>query len=153
RAAEADARTALAAAELPAPPLYRVLNGGLLVDALVEQGELEAAEHALASVAGEAEGGSLTAAVLRFARGRLRFEQGRAAEALEDFTAVGARLTAGVVSCPSFLPWRSAAALAHVALGNRDDAVRLSREELDLAEGFGAPRTLGVARRACGLVV
>ena len=39
--AEADARTALAAAELPAPTFYRVLNGGVLIDALVEQGELD----------------------------------------------------------------------------------------------------------------
>ncbi|HEY7018973.1 MAG TPA: AAA family ATPase [Gaiellaceae bacterium] len=151
RAAEADARTALAASELPAPPLYRVLNGGLLVEALVEQGELEAAERALAFVDGEAQGASLTAVVLRFARGRLRFEQGRAGEALEDFTAVGARLSAGLVSCPSFLPWRSAAALAQLALGD-SDATRLSQEELGLAEAFGAERALGVARRVCGLV-
>jgi DNA-binding CsgD family transcriptional regulator len=151
RAAEADGRTALAATELPAPPLYRLLNGGLLVETLVEQGDLGAAERALAPFDGEAQGGSLTAAVLRFACGRLRFEQGRASDALEDFTAVGARLTAGLVSCPSFLPWRSAAALAQIALGNRDEAVRLSREELDLAETFGAPRALGVAKRACGL--
>jgi DNA-binding CsgD family transcriptional regulator len=152
RAAEADARTALAAGELPAPPLYRVLNRGLLVEALVEQGELETAEQGLAGVDGEAQGGSLTATVLRFARGRLRFEQGRAGEALEDFTAVGERLTAGRVSCPSFLPWRSAAALVQALLGDNEEAVRLAQEELDLAEAFGAPRTLGVARRACGLV-
>ncbi len=152
RAAEADARTALAATELPAPPIYRVLDAGLLVEALVEQGDLEAAERALAPLDGEAEGASLTAAVLRFARGRLRFEQGRVGEALEDFTAVGARLTAGLVGCPSFLPWRSAAALAQAALGNRDDAIRLAQEELDLAEAFGATRAVGVAARACGLV-
>ena len=42
--AEADARTALAATELPAPPMFRVLNGAVLVHALVEQGELDAAE-------------------------------------------------------------------------------------------------------------
>src|SRR5215213_3970757 len=37
-AAEGDARTALAAAELPAPTLYRVLNAGVLVVALTDQG-------------------------------------------------------------------------------------------------------------------
>ena len=37
-AAEGDARTALAATELPAPPIYRVLNGGVLVGAHVDAG-------------------------------------------------------------------------------------------------------------------
>ena len=54
--AEADTRTALAAAELPAPAFYRVLNGGVLIDALVEQGELGAAAQALAPMDAEAEG-------------------------------------------------------------------------------------------------
>ena len=89
-AAEADTRTALAATELPAPPMYRVMNGGVLVKALVDQGELDAAEQALAPLDSEAESGSLTAAVLRLARGRLRVEQGRVAEGLEDFLGVGA---------------------------------------------------------------
>ena len=57
-AAEADARTALAAIELPAPPMYRVLNGGVLVKTLVEQGELDAAEQALAPLDSDAESGS-----------------------------------------------------------------------------------------------
>ena len=121
-AAEGDARTALAATELPAPPMYRVLNGGVLVEALVDQGELDAAEEALAPLDSEAESGSLIAAVLRFARGRLRVEQGRVAEGLEDFLAVGALLTRALVTCPSYLPWRSEAALAHLALGDREPA-------------------------------
>jgi DNA-binding CsgD family transcriptional regulator len=152
RAAEGDALTALAATELPAPPIYRVLNGGVLVEALVEQGELIKAEHALALHEGQAEGGSLTAAVLRHARGRLRLEQGRIAEGLEDFLAVGARISAGLITCPDFLPWRSAASLAYLALGNREAAERVSQEEVELADAFGAPRALGVARRAAGLV-
>jgi DNA-binding CsgD family transcriptional regulator len=152
-ASEADARTALAAAELPAPTLYRVLNGGVLVKTLVDQGELDAAEQALASLDSEAESGSITAAVLRLARGRLRVEQGRVAEGLEDFLAVGARLTSGMVTCPGFLPWRSDAALAHLALGKREPARRLADEELELARAFGTPRALGVAKRAAGVIV
>jgi tetratricopeptide (TPR) repeat protein len=88
-AAEVDTRTALATTELPAPPLYRVLSGGLLVRALLNQGELDAAEQALAPLDSEAEGGSLPASVLRFARGRLRVGQGRIGEGLEDFLSVG----------------------------------------------------------------
>ena len=150
--AEGDARTALAATELPAPPLYRVLNGALLIKTLVDHGELDGAEAALAPFEIEAEGGSLPAAVLRFARGRLRVEQGRITDGLEDFLAVGTRLTRGMVTCPSFLPWRSEAALAHRALGDGEAARRLAEEELELARAFGAPRALGIAKRAAGVI-
>jgi DNA-binding CsgD family transcriptional regulator len=151
-AAEGDARTALAATKLPAPPMYRVLNGALLLKALVDQGELEAAEQLLAPLDPETKSGSIIAAVLRFGRGRLRVAQGRVEEGLEDFLAVGAVLTRALVTCPSYLPWRSEAALAHLALGDREAATRLAAEELELAQAFGAPRALGVAKRAAGVV-
>ena len=151
-AAEGDTRTALAAAELPAPTLYRVLNGGVLVKTLVEQGELDSAQQALAPVDSAAESGSIYAAVLRLARGRLRVQQGRVAEGLEDFLAVGLALTRALITCPSYLPWRSDAALAQLALGEHEPARRLADEELELARAFGAPRALGVAKRAAGLL-
>jgi DNA-binding CsgD family transcriptional regulator len=151
-AAEGDALTALSATELPAPPMYRLLNGGVLVETLVEQGELDAAEQVLAPLDSEAESGSLTAAVLRLSRGRLRVAQGRVAEGLKDFLAVGVGLMRAMVSCPSYLPWRSEAALAQLALGDHESAERLAAEELELAQAFGTPRALGVAKRAAGLV-
>ena len=150
--AEADMRTALAATELPAPPIYRVLTGGLLVKTLVDQGELEAAEVVLAPLDSEAESEFVPNAVLRLARGRLRVEQARVAEGLADFLAVGVLLTRTMITCPSFLPWRSEAALAQLALGDPESARRLAEEELELARAFGAPRALGVAKRAAGLV-
>ena len=152
-AAEGDARTALAATELPAPPMHRVLNVAVLVETLVEQGQLDAAERALAPSESEAERGSLIAHVLRFARGRLRVAQGRPEEGLADFLAVGRLLTRGQVTCPGYLPWRSQAALAQLALGDREPARRLAEEELELAGAFGAPRALGAATRAAGVVV
>ena len=151
-AAEADTRTALAATELPAPPMFRVLNGGVLLKALVDQGELDAAERALAPLDSETESGSLISPPLRFARGRLRVAQGRVAEGLEDILAVGALLTRSLVTCPGALAWRSEAALAHLALGDHESAERLAEEELQLARAFGAPRALGVALRAAGVV-
>jgi len=78
-AAEGDARTALAATELPAPPIYRLMNGALLTNTLVDQGELDAAEAALAPFDSEAESGLASAWGLRFARGRVRATQGRVA--------------------------------------------------------------------------
>jgi DNA-binding CsgD family transcriptional regulator len=150
--AEGDARTALAATKLPAPPMYRVMNRGLLAKTLVEQGELDAAEEALAPLDSDAESGSVIAGEVRFARARLRIAQGRFAEGLEDFLAVGTLLTGATITCPSYLPWRSEAALAHLALGDHESAKRLAAEELELARSFGAPRALGVAMRAAGVV-
>jgi DNA-binding CsgD family transcriptional regulator len=150
--AECDTRTALAATKLPAPPMYRVLNGGVLINTLVEQGELDRAEETLAPLDSAAESGSLLAAEVRFARGRLSVAQGRVAEGLEDLLAVGTLLTRALVTCPSYLPWRSEAALAQLALGDRESAERFASEELELAQAFGGPRALGVAKRAAGVV-
>src|SRR5207247_6815320 len=105
------------ATELPAPPRFRVLNGAALLIAL-EQGELDAAEHALEPLDFETESGSLISPPLRLARGRLRVAQGRVTEGLEDFLAVGALLTRSLVTSPGALSWRSEAALAQRALGD-----------------------------------
>jgi DNA-binding CsgD family transcriptional regulator len=152
RAAEADTRTALSTTELPAPRMYRVLNGGLLVATLVSQGRLESAEEALDPIEAEAESESLIGTIVRFARGRLRVEQGLAAAGLADFLAVGELLTRASVSSPTYLPWRSEAALAQLVLGNRESAGRFAEEELELAQAFGAARARGVAKRAAGVV-
>jgi len=132
--------------------MYRVMNGSLLIKVLVDQGKLDDAEQALAPLDPEAGSGFATAWGLRFARGRLRVAQGRVAEGLEDFLGLGVDLTRAIVTCPSYLPWRSAAALAELALGERESAERHAEEELELARAFGAPRALGVAKHAAGVV-
>jgi DNA-binding CsgD family transcriptional regulator len=53
---------------------------------------------------------------------------------------------------PAFLAWRSQAALALLRLGEQDEARRLAGEELELSRIWGAPRALGAALRAAGLV-
>jgi DNA-binding CsgD family transcriptional regulator len=151
-AAEVDTRTALDAPDLGAPRLFRILNGGVLAATLVERGELDATKNVLASLESQIESDSLTAAMLRLARGRLRVAQGRRDEGLSDFLAVGQLATRAHVVCPGYLPWRSEAALAHLALADHEPAKRLADEELELARVYGAPRTLGVAKRAAGLV-
>jgi DNA-binding CsgD family transcriptional regulator/tetratricopeptide (TPR) repeat protein len=55
-------------------------------------------------------------------------------------------------SCPSLLPWRSAAALALAQLDEDERALELAREELRLAELLGTPRAIGIAQRAMALV-
>ena len=129
-----------------------MLAAGVLVDVLVERGDLDGAERALEPLAAELLGTSQTAAILRHARGRLRFAQHRWGEALVDFGAAGEIATRTGAISPCYLPWRSLAARAALAVGKPDTARRLSGEELELARAFGAPRTLGVALRAAGLV-
>ena len=43
------------------------------------------------------------------------------------------------------VPWRSYAALAHLALGDRTAAIRLSEQEVGHARAWGTPRALGLA--------
>lgn len=150
--AQTDTQTALAASELRAPALYRMLNAGVLVMALVDQGELDAAEEALVPLRDEVESTSMSAATLRFGRGRLRVAESRVDEGLADFLAVGRLTTAAQAVSPGCLSWRSEAALAYRLLGADDEARALATEELELARAFGAKRTLGVALRAAGIV-
>ena len=49
------------------------------------------------------------------------------------------------------MPWRSDAAIAHLALGATAEAKALAAREVALAREFHGPRTLGVALRAAGL--
>ena len=151
-AAEADTRTALDAPILPVPLMYRLLNAGLLVETLVERGELDAAEAELALLEPGEGFGSLVGSIACCARARLWVEQGRIDEGLAELLGRGALLTRAGITCPGVLPWRSEAALAHLALGERDPAQRLAGEELELARAFGAPRALGVAQRAAAVV-
>jgi DNA-binding CsgD family transcriptional regulator/transposase-like protein len=152
-AAEADARALLEAPGSPAPPILRNRAISVLVDVLVERGELQEAEQTLESVAADLAGRGVTAHVLRHSRGRLRFAQGRFGEALGDFRAAGEVTIGAVAPSPCYLPWRSDAALAILFLGEPEAARRLSDEEVELARAFGAPRVLGVALRAAGIVV
>jgi DNA-binding CsgD family transcriptional regulator len=132
--------------------MYRALNAGVLVKALVDQGKLDEADRVLAPLADEVETGFVAATILRLSRGGLRVARGGVAEGLDDFLAVGGDLTRALITSPAFLPWRSEAALAHLALGDHESAELLSAEELELAHAFGAQRTIGVASRAAGLV-
>jgi DNA-binding CsgD family transcriptional regulator len=151
-AAEADARAVLESPLLSTSLFYRQLAIGVLVNVLTERGELGQAERALEPVAADLQSTSRTAALVRHARGRLRFSQRRLGEALDDFQAAGDVATRALAISPCYLPWRSDAALSQLALGERAEAVRLSDEELGLARTFGAPHALGVALRAAGLV-
>ncbi|MBV9796606.1 MAG: AAA family ATPase [Solirubrobacterales bacterium] len=149
--AEADARVALETA--PDPPGFHAARAlAVLLETLAERGEFEVAEaanqrHGLAEQYPTVVHGGYVLA----ARGRLRLAELRPAAALEDLLAAGELLTRISGPSPPTTPWRSDAALAHLALGNQDEARSLAAEELALARVYNAPRTLGMALRATGL--
>ena len=127
-----------------------------LVQALAERGEFEAAEAALAVAEAdrppEAIGGSYSATLLLNARAKLRLAQGDARAALADALEVGRRQAVMREPNPAAVDWRSHAALAHAALGQRDAALALAQDELELARRFGAARAVGIALRTLGVI-
>jgi DNA-binding CsgD family transcriptional regulator len=150
-AAEGDTRTTLEAG-LPLLTFYRLLALSAMVDALRERGAFGEADRLFEEAGTEIEWRTVTANVLRAARGRLRLAQGRPQEALADALAAGEVAVAARSMSPSTVPWRSDAALAHLALGDRAAAERLAESELADARVVGAPRAIGLALRTLGVV-
>jgi DNA-binding CsgD family transcriptional regulator len=81
-------------------------------------------------------------------RGRLRMAEGAVRAGLEDVRQCGRRADEYAMCNPALLPWRNHAVFAHVALGERDDALRLANEELDFAQRLAGPIAEGAALRA-----
>jgi DNA-binding CsgD family transcriptional regulator len=145
--AEADARAALDAT-VPLGFTY-----AHLAEVLAERGDLAEAMRTLdlAGVPDENQPTYQTACLLD-PRARLRIAVGKVEEGLADLLSAGERLESFGIRNPSYSAWRSQAALALLGLGERQEARRLVGEEIDLARRWGAPRPLGVALRAAGLI-
>ena len=90
--------------------------------------------------------------VAQYARGCLHAADGDHEAAVADLLGVGTAATHWGIVNPAAIAWRSAAALSHSALGDRDAARSLVQEEIELARRWGATREIGVALRAAGLV-
>jgi ATP/maltotriose-dependent transcriptional regulator MalT len=151
--AETSARTSLELLTSHDIRLGSMIALGLLIEALVEGGELEAAEEALrgGGAAGELPPGLATNYLLR-ARGLLHLVQGRASEGLDDAVEFGRRDELWGLASPLASRWRSHAALALAALGDADKARRVAAEDLGLARRWGAASGIGIALRAGALV-
>jgi DNA-binding CsgD family transcriptional regulator len=121
--------------------------------ALIERGELDQAAAQLDQAAVDAalEQTSAQGLVLE-ARARIELIRGQPDRALQSALAAGKVFTDARISNPSILPWRSRAAIAAGAAGDRESAEDLLEEELELARRFGAPRPIGVALIAAGIV-
>ncbi|MFJ8150214.1 AAA family ATPase [Streptomyces sp. NPDC096048] len=94
-----------------------------------------------------------TSAYLLFARGVLARSEDDPHRARAFFRACGRwMLHYGCVN-PAVLPWRSLAAEAAHALGDDEEALRLSREELRLAARWGTRSALGRAELGLAVVI
>jgi DNA-binding CsgD family transcriptional regulator/tetratricopeptide (TPR) repeat protein len=152
--AETECREAFAASEAwGTSARFSVLLAAFLADALMEQGKLEDASHALAS-AGVGGRFPESAYPLLFldSRARLRLLRGDLAGGLDELLEAGRRFDELGGRNPAFMAWRSHAALAQQLLGQHEEARRLAWEELEHARTWGAPRALGAALRVAGLV-
>lgn len=149
--AEADARAALETGPRP-PGIHAAVALAALLQALAERGELKGAEAADQRYRlAEQFPTTMQAGWLLAARGRLRLAELRPAAALSDLLAAGDLFARLHILTPAGAPWRSDAALAHLALGVPAEARALAAEEVALAQAFNGPRTLGIALRAAGL--
>jgi len=152
--AEAEAREALALGQAwgPSARFYGHASA-FLADALMEQGKLDAATAALASIDfRESRLDSERVLFLRDSSARLRILRGDPAGGVEELLEAGRRFEAVGSRNPAFIAWRSPAALALHQLGDHEEARRLAKEELELARTWGAPRALGAALRVAGLI-
>jgi ATP/maltotriose-dependent transcriptional regulator MalT len=150
--AEADGRTALELLTLHGIPLGIPSSLGLLMEALVERGEADAAEAELrAADIGEEILPGPTNNFFFEARALLELARGRNREALGDLLEFGRRDEGWGVANPLASRWRSRAALVHLNLGEVEEARGLAAEDLERAQRWGTARGVGVALRASAL--
>ena len=131
--------------------LYLAAAGCCLVRAHAERGDVAAAAAVLERVDAGPPPVGMFGAWRSEAAGRLAAAEGDHGAALAAFLACGERLAGAVVN-PALFHWRSGAALAALQTGDRPLAERLAAQETALAQAWGAPRAVGVARRTAGLV-
>ncbi|MGW8554627.1 LuxR C-terminal-related transcriptional regulator [Streptomyces tubercidicus] len=141
----------LASASRGNPMIPLALAGVLRV--LLETGRRAEAESLLSLAEPERYGDVWQWTHLLEARARMRLADGDFANALEDLQECGRRQVAWHQDNPAILPWRSLAALAHLALGRSGQATRLAHQELEQAQAWGTPRTLGISLRTVAVTV
>lgn len=152
---QADAQTCLELALGSGLARLDRLAVAMLIAVYVEQGRIGDAQDVLGQlpeISIDDPDGPPAGSLLRDSRGWLCLAQGDPRSALANFDAIrrweqefGA--TGGVVQ----VSWRIGAAMAHLRMGQRLDALRLADEQLSLARCFGAASAIGVALRTLGL--
>ena len=152
--AEADARAALnLAPDVHGSQGFLSAAMGSLVYASLDRGTAdEELERMTDAFLHEQAADSLPYSHAIHARACLRVAAGDLHRGLQELLATGRRELEWNALNPAITPWRSSASLVHARLGDLEEARRLAAEEVALARTFGAPRALGVALRAAGIV-
>ena len=149
--AEADARAGLA--DSGSGSGLEALAISTLSAVMLERGEMVEAEQLVLPVAARCQDvDQFTALYAIHARGRLRIAQGEPRAGLSDLAACERWLASFGIGARGYIPWAADAARAHLALGERDRARELARDELARARRLAEPRALGVALRTAALV-
>ncbi|MDX2546774.1 AAA family ATPase [Streptomyces sp. WI04-05B] len=121
-------------------------------ESLIEQCDLTSATAALTADADFDRVGWTWQGPALLVRSRLLAARGNPAAALAVLHEYGAEENRARVTNLAGAPWRSRAALLHLTLGQRTDALQLATEELELAHQWGTERAIGVASRCLGVI-
>ena len=151
-AAESDAQSTMAVDAAWGIP--HAVSTAVLALARIEHGDLAGAREALAALDSDPALLEVTPnQIVREARARLFLAEGQPREALTELLDHACwERESGLGRSLGSVAWRSSAALAHVALGEVDEARELAAHELRLARELGAAPQLGTALRALGTV-
>jgi DNA-binding CsgD family transcriptional regulator len=147
--AEADARIAIELMTAHDIPFGRWPLYSWLAEVLVGAGDVAGAERAMRESGTPADvPPGLTDDMVLPARAALHLAAGRLEAGIADLVESGRRAEGIAPVHPLASRWRSLAALALVAAGRREQAVRLAGEDLDRARQWGTASGIGTALRA-----
>ncbi len=150
--AEADANAALASGSgAPVGFVHGAL--AMIASCQVERGNLGEAESALAQLDRQEIRATISHALQLNVRARLRLAEHLPQQALQDAVDAGLVIDARFPGAsPGVVPWRSTAALAHLALGPAGPARVLVEDELFQARRIGVARIVIRDLRVLGLL-
>jgi DNA-binding CsgD family transcriptional regulator len=124
-----------------------------LIEALIERAEIDLAFQELAERELDGTLPLIWAGTpLLLARGRLHAAAGNHRTAVSDLLETGRRCAVWSMTNPAMVPWRSTVAVSLARLGDRDQAIALAEEEVELARRWGAHRAIGISLRAAGMI-
>lgn len=132
-------------------PGMRAWQMGTAALILTERGELDAASEMIGRTPPATwDDGWVLVSVARIGRAAVRQARGELDAAIDDLVEVG-EVAPEHFSNPIAVRWRAPLALMLAARGDRDRALTLAREDLELAEMWEASIAIGIAKVACGV--
>ena len=123
----------------------------VLVNTLIDRGELTTASEIIDSHPVDVNADHLMIQPVIAARARLRIAQNNPGEATDDLLSVGRWLDRWPSQNPSVVPWRSMLATAYQDPHDPELTRRLASEEVQHARALDQPGSLGIALRAFAL--